>query len=82
MVNDEFLISFFSFLFFFKQLYLRYTEVPRPGAELELQLPATATQDLSHICDLGHILRQYWILNSLSEAKDQTFILRETVLGS
>ena len=35
-------------------------EVPEPGVELELQLPAyttaTATLDLSHICDLRHTL--------------------------
>ena len=36
-------------------LHLRHMEVPRVGAELELQLPAytraTVTPDLSHICD-------------------------------
>ena len=35
-----------------------HTEVPRLGAELELQLPAyataTATQDPSLVCDLYH----------------------------
>ena len=29
-------------------------EVPRLGVESELQLLATATWDLSHICDLHH----------------------------
>ena len=49
-------------------------EVPRLGVESELQLPAyataTATRDLSRICDLHHSSRKYWILNPLSEARD------------
>ena len=57
-------------------------KVPRLGVELELQLPAsataTATQDLSHICDLHHSLWQCWILNPLSEARDQTCVLMDT----
>ena len=32
---------------------------------------ATATQDPSRVCDLHCILQQHWILNPLSEAKDQ-----------
>ena len=55
-------------------------EVPRLGVELELQLlaytRATATPDLSHICDLHHSSCQ--ILNPLSEARDQTYILMDT----
>ena len=47
-------------------------EVPRVGVQLELPLlayaKATATQDLSRICDL----QQHRILNPLSEARDQT----------
>ena len=54
--------------------------------ELELQLQAyttvTATQDLSCIFDLSHSLQQHWILNPLSEARDQTHILTDTMLGS
>ena len=42
-------------------------EVPRLGAESELQLPTyittTATLDLSHICGLRCSLCQHWILN-------------------
>ena len=42
-------------------------EVPRLEVELELTLPAyaiaTATQDLSHICDLHHSLQQSQIFN-------------------
>ena len=56
-------------------------EVPRLGVEAELQLPAytiaTAMCDLSHICDLHHSLWQCQILNSLSEARDQTHILMD-----
>ena len=46
-------------------------EVPRLGAELELQPPvyttATARRDLRHVCNLHHNLLQCWILNPLSE---------------
>ena len=49
-------------------------EVPRLGAESELQLPAstpaTATRDPSHVWDLHRSLWQHWILNPLSEARD------------
>ena len=61
-------------------------EVPRPGVELELQLPAyttaTATPDPSHIFNPSHSLQQCWILNPLSEARDRTCILTDTMLGS
>ena len=61
-------------------------EVPRVRVKLELQLPtyatATATPDPSHIFDLHCFLRQCWILNPLIEARDQTHILTDTMLGS
>ena len=45
----------------------------------QIQLPAharaTAIQDPSHVCNLHHSSRQCWILNPLSEARDQTQIL-------
>ena len=49
-------------------------EVLGLGIELELQPPAcaTATPDLSHVCDLPHSSRQCRILNPLSEARDGT----------
>ena len=57
-------------------------EVPGPGFKSELQLPtyatATATPDLSHICELCHSLWQCWILNPLNKARDQTHILMDT----
>ena len=50
-------------------------EVPGPGVESELQLQAcptaTATLDLSHICDLCH-------RSQLKQAMDQTYILTDT----
>ena len=61
--------------------HLWHMEVPSIGVELELQLPATATVtatatlDPSHICDLHHSSQKLWILNPLSEARDQTHIL-------
>ena len=60
-----------------------HTEVPGLGVNLELQLPAntiaTATRDLSCICNLHLSLQQGWFLNLLREARDQTCILMETV---
>ena len=48
---------------------------------MELQLPActtaTATQDLSHVCDLHHSSWQCQICDPLSEARDQTHVLRD-----
>ena len=56
-------------------------EVPRLRVELELQLPAyvtaTAVWVLSHICSLHHSSQQHQILNPLTEAKDQTYILTD-----
>ena len=51
-------------------------EVPRLEVESELQLlaytTATEMQDLTRVCNLHHSLWQRWILNPLSEARDQT----------
>ena len=60
----------------FLGLHLRHMEVPRLRVESELQLPAyakaTATQNLSHVCDLHHSSQEHRILNPLSQARDQT----------
>ena len=60
-------VFFFFFLVIFLGLHLRHMEVPRLGAESELQLPAyataTATWDPSHVCDLHHSSCQCQILN-------------------
>ena len=70
--------SFFFFFFFFLGPYPWHMEVPRLGVKLELQLSATATPDLNHVCDLHHSSRQRRVLNSLSEARDQTRNLTDT----
>ena len=61
---------------------MHHMEVPRLQVTLELQLLAYATTtamgDLSCICDLHHSSWQRWILNPLSEARDQTCILTDT----
>ena len=78
-----FFLFFSSFFFFFKWPHM---EVPGLGGESKLQLPAyttaTATPDPSHICDPRHSLRQHWILNPLTEARDRTHILTDTMSGS
>ena len=52
----------------------RHMEVARLEVALELwslaYVTATATSDLSRICNLHHSSRQRWILNPLSEAGD------------
>ena len=62
--------------FAFLEPHLPHLEVPRPGGQLELQLPATATataaRDPSGICDLRHSSQQHQILNPLSEARNPT----------
>ena len=64
------------FLFVFLGPHPWPMEVPRLGVKSELQLPAfaraTATGDPSRICDLHYSSWQRWILNPLSEARDQT----------
>ena len=52
------------------------------GTAAEAYTTTMAKPDSSHICDLCHSLRQCGILNSLSEARDGTCILREIALGS
>ena len=55
-------------------------QVPRLGAELKLQLLtyATATWNLSHICDLHHSYGNTTSFNPVSRARDQTQILMDT----
>ena len=67
--------------FFFLGPHPWHLEVPRRGAELELQLlnytTATATQDPRRFCELYNS-QQCRILNPASEAMDQTRILMGT----
>ena len=56
-------------------------EVSRLGVELDLHLPATATdtmRDPNRICELHHSSWQCQILETLSEAKVQTHVLMDT----
>ena len=70
-------------IFVFLGPHLQHREVPRLGVKSELQLlaytTATAMQDPSHVCDLHHSSWQHQILNLLSEAKDQTCVLMDTI---
>ena len=68
-------VCFFCFL----GLHPQHMEIPRLGVESELQLPAyttaTATQDLSRVCDLHHSSGQRQILNPLNKARDGIHVL-------
>ena len=74
-----FYLIFFSlrnlfFFFFFLGSYPQHMEVPRLDVQSELQLPpcttATATPDLSWICNLRHSSQQCRILNPLRGTRD------------
>ena len=68
-------------LLFVSGPHLQQMEVPRLGVPSKLQLPAYATATAvpgpSHICKLGHSLRQRQILNPWSEARNGTRILMD-----
>ena len=85
-ISYTFYLFFCFFPFSFQGHICGNMDVPKLGAESQLQLPAyataTATQDPSCTCDLCHSLWQCQILNPLSEARDQTHILIDTMLGS
>ena len=72
----------FSFLFGFLGSQLQHMEIPRLGAESELQLLActiaTATQDPSRVCSLHPSSQQCQILNPLCRARDWTHNLMDT----
>ena len=75
--NTIFLLAFFFFL----GLHPQHMEVPSLGAELELELLAsadTAMQDLHHVFDLHHSSWPCWMLNPLIKARDETHILMDT----
>ena len=69
-------VFIFGLFLSFLGLHPRHMEVPRPGVESELLPPAyttaTAAPDLSLVCDLYHSSQQHWMLNPLSETRDQT----------
>ena len=82
MIINNFSQHDYDFLISFSQPHLQHMEVPSIGVKSEWQLQAsttaTATPELSSICNLHHSLQQHQILNPLSEARDQTPILTET----
>ena len=73
-------LQLYLFLFIFVYFLRSHMEVSRLGVELELQLPAfaTATCNLSCVCDLHHSSWQCQILNPLSKARDRTCIPMDT----
>ena len=77
-------LNFFFFFFFFCFLEppLQHMEVPRLGVESELQLlvytTATATPDLSCVCDLYHSSRLHQIPDPLIDARDWTHTVMDT----
>ena len=81
---STYVFFFFFFFFLFRATPAAYGS-SQARVELELQLlvctAVKATPDLSHTCDLHCSSRQRWILNPLAEARDQTHILTETMLG-
>ena len=80
--RTPFSLSLSLFFFFFLGGHLYHVGVPRLGIESELQLPvyttATATRDLSHVCNLHLSSWQHQIFNPLSKARGQTQILMDT----
>ena len=73
-------LDFFFFLFL--QPHLQHMEVPglRVESELQLQVYTTAIPmpDPGCICDICYSSQQCWIINPLSEARDQTCNFMET----
>ena len=67
-------------MFLFILFYFRATPVAYGGSQTRGPIgataaglhTATATPDLSHVCDLHHSSQQSQILNPLSKARDQT----------
>ena len=70
------------FFFVFLGLHLQHMESPRLGVKSDLLLlahtTATAMLDLSCVCNPYHGSQYCWILNLLSEARDQTCVLINT----
>ena len=83
LVGEKHVFIYLSIFFFvFLGSCPWHMEIPRLGGKSEQQLLdytiATATQDLSHICHLYHSSWKHQILNPLSVARDQTWVLMDT----
>ena len=80
-----FFFFFLSFSFFFFRASPVAYGSSQARVESEFQLPtyttATAMWDPCRVCNLHHSSWQCWIPNPLSEARDQTHVLKETMLG-
>ena len=57
---------------------VQHMEIPRLGVEWELAATATATPELSRICNLCHSSQQCRTLKLLSKARDWTHILMDS----
>ena len=78
---------FFAAIFFSSFLWLhpRHMEIPRLGNQIRAAVSyatAIATPDPNYTSDLHCSFQQHQILKPLSEARDQTHILMETISGS
>ena len=71
-----------SFFLFIATPVAHGSSWPEVESVLQLQAFAKATPDPSHARDLDHRFQQHQILNALSEARDQTCILTDTMPGS
>ena len=73
--GKDFVSVFLGGRVFFLGLHLKHMEVPGLGVKLELDLlasaTATATPDLSLICELQNTSQQHQIFNALAEARNQ-----------
>ena len=73
--------SAISFVFlFFRATPMAYGSQARGESELQLlaYTTATATPDVSRICNIQHSSQQCRILNILSKARDQTCVFMDT----
>ena len=79
------LVMTFIYLFLFMAIPAAYgSSQARVASKLQLPAYATATAmpDPSCVCDLHYSSEQHRILNPLTEARDGTRILLDTMLGS
>ena len=79
--SHKLVLGVFFCLFVFLGPHLWHMAVPRLEISSELQLSAyaraTATRDLSRVCDLHHSSQQHRIFDPLSEARDRTHVLMD-----
>ena len=84
MITAEVMLFSFFIFFIFMAVPVAYGSSQARGpteAAAEAYATVTITWDPNHICNLHYSSQQSQTLNPLSEARDQTRILRETMLG-